>query len=337
MSVSAPGSEAQAGGAFLRHGGRLAAARAAYPRAPEPWLDLSTGVNPRAWRGPRASLAALARLPQPEEIARLEAIAAEAFGAPPECVVAAPGAEAAIRALPALTGARTVAIPGPTYGGHAEAWRRAGIEPATAAGAQAEVVVRVNPNNPDGTRCDPAVLREIAGDQASRGGWLVVDESFVETTPRLSLAAQLAPGLIVLRSFGKFYGLPGVRLGFLLAEPGFAATAREGFGDWRVSAEAIAAGTGAYADATWRETALARLMDDARRLDGLLGEAGFEILGGTALFRLARHPQARGRFEQLAAEGVLTRPFSHAPTRLRFGLPGPRGWSRLRAALETLT
>lgn len=336
---SEPAAPAGEGQAFLRHGGRLSAARGEFPLAPKPWLDLSTGINPRPWKGPRASAAALARLPDPEDIARLEAVAAQAFDARPECVVAVAGAETAIRALPALTGARTVGIAVPTYGGHAEAWFLAGIEPAFAPRglhAPAQALVLVNPNNPDGARCDPAVLREAAVQQGQDGGWLIIDESFVETTPRLGLAADLPPGLIVLRSFGKFYGLPGVRLGFLLAEASFAAKARAWFGDWRVGAEAIAAGTAAYADAAWREATLTRLTADALRLDGLLTAAGFEILGGTALFRLVRHPDARARFHRLAEQGVLTRPFSEEPTWLRFGLPGPRGWARLKTALEVL-
>lgn len=343
MSVSERGSDVTApageGGAFLRHGGRLAAARAAFPLAPEPWLDLSTGVNPRPWKGPRASAAALARLPDPEVIAHLEAVAARAFGAAPECVVAVAGAEAALRALPALTGARSVGVAIPTYGGHLEAWRLAGIEPGLAPRglhAPAQALVLVNPNNPCGARCDPAILREAAVQQGQDGGWLVVDESFVETTPRLSLANDLPLGLIVLRSFGKFYGLPGVRLGFLLAEPAFAARARAWFGDWRVSAEAIAAGTAAYVDAGWREATAARLAREAARLDGMLKAAGFEVLGGTSLFRLTRSPDARDRFRKLAAQGVLTRPFADEPTWLRFGLPGARAWARLKSALEVL-
>lgn len=345
MSASAPGSDRQPaageGAAFLRHGGRLAAARAAFPRAPQPWLDLSTGVNPRPWRGPRAAAAALARLPDPEEIANLEALAAHAFGAAPGCVVAVAGAETALRALPVVTGAGSVAIAVPTYGGHAEAWTLAGLTPTLAlrgrhARLAVDALVLVNPNNPDGARCDPAILREAAVQQGAEGRYLVVDESFVETTPRLSLAADLPPGLIVLRSFGKFYGLPGVRLGFLLAAPDFAARARAWFGDWRVGAEAIAAGTGAYADHPWRAATLARLAADAARLDRLLASAGFEILGGTSLFRLTRAPDAARRFTRLAEHGVLTRPFPDEPTWLRFGLPKPGAWPRLKAALEAL-
>lgn len=330
MSVSARGSD-PALEVFLRHGGRLAAARAAFPDAPAPWLDLSTGINPRPYPAPRAGAAAMRRLPDPEEVSELEAIAAGAFGVSRDRVVAIPGAEAGLRLLPRLLGARSAAIIAPTYGGHAEAWRLAGARVRCATWDEArhgadEAIVVVNPNNPDGAQ------REIA---EVGGRWLIVDESFVETAPHLSVTRSEGRTTIVLRSFGKFYGLPGVRLGFVVAEPGLAARVSAAFGDWPVSAEAIAAGRAAYADLAWQTGARARLSADAERLDGLLRKAGFDIVGGTSLFRLAAAPDAERRFMMLAGLGVLVRPFSDHPTWLRFGLPKPKDWPRLAAALES--
>ncbi|WP_309646163.1 aminotransferase class I/II-fold pyridoxal phosphate-dependent enzyme [Phenylobacterium sp.] len=327
--MSAPGSDPGLE-VFLRHGGRLAAATLAFPNAPGPWLDLSTGINPRPWKGARATPVELARLPDPEAVAALEAAAARAFGVSPDRVAAVPGAEAGLRALPRLLGARSVAVVSPTYGGHAEAWRLAGARVETICADQiaataAEAVVVVNPNNPDGARRDDIA----AGDR-----WMIVDESFVETAPELSVATRAGGRLIVLRSFGKFYGLAGVRLGFIVAEPGLAARVSAQFGDWPVSAEAIAAGTSAYADAAWRERTFRRLFRDSARLDRMLTAAGFEVLGGTSLFRLTASPDAQSRFARLAEQGVLTRPFPEQPTWLRFGLP--KTWPRLAAALEAL-
>ena len=328
--MSAPGSDREAG-AFLRHGGRLAAARGAFPDAPAPWLDLSTGINPRPYRARRADPAALRRLPDPEEVAALEAAAAAAFGVSPDRVAATPGTEAALRALPRVLGARSAAIVSPTYGGHAEAWRLAGARVShgswdEARHSAAEAVVLVNPNNPDGAQ----VRNPDVGDR-----WLIVDEAFVETAPELSLAPTLSSRrTVILRSFGKFYGLPGVRLGFVIAEPGLAGRIGAQFGDWPVSAEAIAAGLAAYTDDAWRERTRLRLARDAARLDALLSANGFEVLGGTSLFRLAAAPDAGRRFEALARRGVLTRPFPDQPTWLRFGLPKPKDWPRLKAALE---
>ncbi|WP_421931809.1 aminotransferase class I/II-fold pyridoxal phosphate-dependent enzyme [Phenylobacterium sp.] len=319
---------------FRRHGGRLAAAKAAFPDAPSPWLDLSTGINPDPWRGPRARVSDLRRLPDPYAVAALEAAAAGAFGADPACVAAVAGAEAGLRLLPHLTGAASVAIVSPTYGAHADAWRNAGkkvsgIALAEAGVSHAEALVVVNPNNPDGVRCAPASL--VDGRR-----WLIVDESFAETVPDLSVAGAALQRTIELRSFGKFYGLPGARLGFIVAEPGVAARTRALVGDWPVSADAIALGTAAYADAAWRRAAVSKLTNAAERLDALLIDAGFTSAGGTTLFRLTRSADAARRFAILASHGVLTRPFAHDPTLLRFGLPGRGGWVRLTAALRRL-
>ena len=316
------------------HGGRLGAACAHFPNAPRPWLDLSTGVNPEPWSGPRASDADLARLPDPMAIAALEAAAARTFGAEPACVAAVTGAEAGLRLVPALTGARSAAIASPTYGGHAQAWRNAGVEPRETplralAGSGAEVLVAVNPNNPDGATCAPAEL-------AVGNRWLVVDESFVEVAPELSVAGLGLPRTLVLRSFGKFYGLPGVRLGFIVAEAPVAARARTLVGDWPVGADAVTMGTAAYLDRDWQAATRRALAAAADRLDRLLSSAGFAIVGGTSLFRLTHAPDAARRFLHLAERGILVRPFDYDDGLLRFGLPPADGWDRLAAALNDL-
>jgi cobalamin biosynthetic protein CobC len=107
------------------------------------------------------------------------------------------------------------------------------------------------------------------------------------------------------------------------------------FGDWPVSAAAIAAGRAAYPDAAWRAQAAVRLSRKAARLDRLLSRAGFEIVGGTSLFRLCAVDDAPRRFARLAERGILTRPFDFDPRWLRFGLPASAAqWARLEQALE---
>jgi cobalamin biosynthetic protein CobC len=319
------------GAVFLRHGGRLSDARAAWPDAPLPWLDLSTGINPNPWRGktphdPQP-------LPDPADLAALEATAARAFGVGPARVAATAGAEAALRLLPRLLNARTVAIVSPTYGAHADAWRQAdvGVQ-AIAADAltqtRAEVIVAVNPNNPDGCILPSSVLR------SAEGRWLVVDESFADATPEVSIAGQADDKTVVLRSFGKFYGLAGIRLGFVIAAPKFAAKVRAAQGDWPVSAQAIAYGRAAYADTVWADRTRRRLRRDAARLDQLLIRRGFRVGGDCPLFRLAQTQHAECWFNALCAQGILVRPFDHTPDALRFGLPPADGWTRLEAALD---
>jgi cobalamin biosynthetic protein CobC len=318
----------------LPHGGRLAQARADHPSAPQPWLDVSTGINPDGWRGPRASLEALTRLPDPAETAALEAAAASAFGCDPDRVAAVAGAEAGLRLLPGLLDATRVAIAAPTYGSHADAWRQARIEATEVERAmlfeqKVGALVVVNPNNPDGAVTPGADL--VA---AARGRWLVIDESFIETDPAMSAVPHMSDRTVVLRSFGKFHGLPGVRLGFVVGSPALAQRVRERTGDWPVSADAIAMGQAAYADADWATKTRASLIRDTERLDALLVAAGFEIVGGTTLFRLTRCENAGARAYRLAEQGVLVRTFPHDATLIRFGLPGRKDWRRLEAALE---
>lgn len=316
---------------FQRHGGRLEAAARRWPDAPRPWIDLSTGVNPLPFPAPRASRAERAGLPDPQRLAQLEAAAAAAFGADPERVAAVAGVEAAIRLLPMVLGARSAAIAEPTYASHADAWMQAGAE-LRAWGAAAEADVVVNPNNPDGRTTSPTELLT----RLDAGGWLVVDESFGDLAPELSVAATKHPKLVVLRSFGKFYGLAGLRLGFVVAAAPVIARLRALLGDWPVCADAIAAGLAAYADAAWAARARIRVAREAARLDRALERANFTIVGGTSLFRLAQAPDASDRFDALGRAGVLTRPFADRPTWLRFGLPSAPARGRVLTALRAL-
>ncbi len=306
-----------------------------FPDAPLPWIDLSTGINPHAWDGPRAEFAALQRLPDPTETAALEQAAAASFGVDASRIAAVPGAESGLRLLPHLTGAASVGILSPTYGGHAEAWAAAGREIHVAATVEAlpatEALVIVNPNNPDGRIIPAETLTSLVTDSRV----LIVDESFGEITPHLSVAGAANDRLIVLRSFGKFFGLAGVRLGFVIAGPAIIAGVRATFGDWPVSAEALAAGTAAYRNREWADATRARLQQDAERMDAMLAQAGLELLGGTDLFRLCATPHAVKWFEHLARHGMLVRPFAQQPNWLRFGFPGTEAaWQRLQTALQ---
>lgn len=320
----------------IPHGGRLAKARMEHPSAPTPWLDLSTGINPEGWRRARAPIDALTRLPDPAYVAALEAVAAGFFGCDASRVVAVAGAEAGLRLLPTVLDAARVAVASPTYGSHADAWKLAGVAVTETARAvlfqtPTDAFVVVNPNNPDGVLTPGA---ELVAEAAGR--WLVIDESFIEIAPELSAVSSMGDRTIVLRSFGKFHGLAGVRLGFVIASPDLATRLRRRIGDWPVGADAIAMGTAAYSDLGWAERTRHRLERDAARLDRLLTTAGFEVVGGTSLFRLTRSGDAKTRTRKLAGQGVLVRTFDHDPGLIRFGLPDAKSWPRLQSALETL-
>ena len=317
----------------MTHGGDLGAVRRRYPDAPEPWIDLSTGINPVPY--PVASLPAdlWSRLPsQRDEQALLEAAASRYGVRDLATIVAAPGTQALIQLLPRIVAKARVAIVGPTYDEHETCWRRQGhdvrIVSSLDDAKDADVVVVVNPNNPTGLLLPPAKLRRTQG-------LLVVDEAFIDLLPRdASLVTDLRANTIVLRSFGKTYGLAGVRLGFVVAEKSIADRIRGELGPWAVSGPAIEIGRQALSNSEWLETAVDRLADDRRKLDALLASAACEFMGGTPLFSLVRHPDAAGLTDRLAHRGIHVRRFAGNPGWLRFGLPaGAREFSRLAAAL----
>ena len=328
--------------ALAYHGGGLSAARRLFPQAPEPWLDLSTGINATPYPFAPVSDAAYARLPEAESVATLEAAAAQNFrlGAN-AAIVAAPGTQALIQLLPRLLGAKKIAILGLTYGEHERVWSASGAEVAICENldelARADASVIVNPNNPDGRLCDAGKLGALARDMGARGKSLIVDEAFIDVLPRETSLAPLLPlpGALVLRSFGKTYGLAGLRLGFALGERARIDAFRAALGPWAVSGAAVEIGVQAYRDEAWLDRAATVLEKDGARLDALLQAAGFDRIGGTPLFRLARHDETQKIFRRLCEAGVLTRPFAARPDWLRFGIPqGDADFARLAAALR---
>jgi cobalamin biosynthesis protein CobC len=327
-------------GAFTYHGGALEVARRLAPGAPEPWIDLSTGINPHPYPLPDLALEAWSRLPDSRALAELEAAAAGRCGAAAGNVVAGPGSQALIQALARIIPPGAVGVLGPTYGGLAAAFAAAGAQVDEAERIEdmgaCHVAIVVNPNNPTGRITPRAELLKLAERLRRRGGLLIVDEAFADFDgARESLAPVLSAGAVVLRSFGKSFGLAGLRLGFAIASPEIVQPLRAALGEWPVSGPAIAIGTKALADLAWTDSMRHRLGADAARLDTLITGAGSRIVGGTRLFRLAARADARILFERLLAAGILTRPFADAPDWLRFGIPGDeKAWRRLAAALD---
>lgn len=334
----------------MKHGGDLTEAMARHGGAPEDWLDLSTGINPRPWSiaklGEATSRASLwQQLPSRQDEAALLRAARTAYDVPDGIdIVAAPGTQALIQWLPRLAPIGTVGIVGPTYAEHAQAWIKAGREvidlaagDLQAAALRDEVrhVVVVNPNNPDGRWIDHAVMAHIARQLAARGGWLVVDEAFVDVEPQRSVAALCAEmPVVILRSFGKFYGLAGVRLGFALAMPSIAQLIADAQGPWACSGPALATGAAALSDLTWAAQTRLELAASAAAFDAALTKAGLTVLGGTALYRLVRHADACALHNALAQRHIWCRRFDWRDDLLRFGLPPDQAaLDRLAAAL----
>jgi cobalamin biosynthetic protein CobC len=323
------------------HGGSLARARALFPDAPEPFVDLSTGINPHSYPLFSLPATALTRLPEASRLAELLGVASATYGAPsPANVVAAPGTQILLPRVAALVARGRAAVLGPTYAEHARAAAIAGHATAETAAFEdltdADLAIVVNPNNPDGRVVPRAQLLWLAERMKAKGGLLVVDEAFMDVGLHAeSLAGEVEEGgVVVLRSFGKFYGLAGVRLGFALADRAAAARLAGELGPWAVAGPALEYGIAALRDGAWRADMQRTLAKQAARLDDLFGRFGVPVTGGTSLFRFIDFAGAAGLFATLGGQGVVLRHFAERPTVLRAGLPGcQEEWQRLENAL----
>ena len=316
-----------------------------FPGAPEPFIDLSTGINPHSWPHPWPLPAlppeVLARLPDRASIRQLAAVAAKAYGAPSaEHVVPAPGTQILLPQVAGLLKPGKALILRTTYAEHRRAATLAGHAVTEASDVNqlrdADLAILVNPNNPDGRIVEKRALLSLADDLHQRGGILVIDESFADVAPpETSLARETdRDNIVVLRSFGKFYGLAGLRLGFAVASPRLANRLDTMLGPWAVSGPAVAIGEKALADGEWKRRTLEHLAADARRLDDVLVKARLAIVGGTSLYRLTRSQDARDMFDRLGRAGILVRRFAEEPAWLRWGLPANEDeWRRLGATL----
>lgn len=308
------------------HGGGIDAACARWGGARADWLDLSTGINPRPYPIPPLPQEAWTALPDRNAFAALEQAARRFWNIPEAAaLLAAPGASALIARIPALLPPGRVAIPAPTYNEHARAFRACGwtvIDDAADAASDATVIV--HPNNPDG-RQHPAPETAFA----------VIDESFCDVTPDATHIARAArPGTLILKSFGKFWGLAGARLGFAIGDPALIDRLRPMIGPWAVPGPTLAIATAALNDDAWARQTRTRLGTDAQRLDALMSRAGPTPLGGTTLFRLYDTDDAAAWQDRLARHRILARIFPYSTRWLRLGLPDGDGWTRLETALR---
>ncbi|MET2826243.1 threonine-phosphate decarboxylase CobD [Mesorhizobium shangrilense] len=327
--------------ATVDHGGSLGRARALFPNAPQPFVDLSTGINPHSYPLFDLPATALWRLPEKTRARELAEVAAGAYGAPSAAHVAAgPGTQILLPRVASLVRPGRALVLGPTYAEHARAAAIAGhavteVEDFEVLAA-ADLAVIVNPNNPDGRVVSRAKLLELAAVLRAKGGLLVVDEAFMDVGPRAeSLAGDVGQGgIVVLRSFGKFFGLAGLRLGFAISDALTVERLETQLGPWAVAGPALEYGIKALADIGWQDDMRASLADAAARLDGLFGGFGVSVAGGTTLFRYLRLTDAAGLFSALGERGILLRHFTDRPHVLRAGLPGcQEEWLRLESAL----
>lgn len=326
--------------AELHHGGRLREAAERFSIPLEEWLDLSTGINPVGWPVPELSPQSWQRLPESDD--GLEQAACRYYKA--EYILPVAGSQAAIQMLPQLRPLSRIGILAPGYAEHAAAWRRHGHEVIALTPDTIErqlpaldVLLLINPNNPTGVRfCSEQLLRWYQT-LSKRGGWLVVDEAFIDAIPEHSLAAQTGnTGLIVLRSLGKFFGLAGARVGFVLAWPGLLTLLSERLGPWAVSGPAREVARRVLSDEDWQHQTRFRLQSESKRLGALLQQHHLPPAGSSPLFQYCPTGDAKLLHRLLAQQGILTRLFVE-PQALRFGLPGSEAeWRQLSDALARI-
>lgn len=309
------------------HGGGLDAAIAQYGGERIGWVDLSTGINPHPYPVSTPPADCWTALPDKNALADLVA-AARAFWHVPESagLMAAAGASALIAQLPRLATTGTVCIPGPTYNEHAAAFRACDWHVTDTAPADAQVIV--HPNNPDGKIWTAETL------PSPDPALTIIDESFCDVAPAQSLISlSTQPGTLVLKSFGKFWGLAGLRLGFIAGDPALITRLSDAVGPWAVSGPALHVGAAALTDVAWARTTRARLAENAARLDAQMQMAGARVLGGTTLFRLYEVEDAAAWQTRLARHRIWSRVFPYNPRWLRLGLPHALNWPRVMAAL----
>lgn len=327
----------QRGYGMLEHGGRLRLAANEWGIAVESWLDLSTGINPDGWPVPPIPPHLWQRLPEDDD--GLLVAAQHYYQAPHILPVA--GSQAALQALPALRAPGRVGMFFPSYAEHAHAWEKAGhtVVPLTADAMQLDdidVLLLIHPNNPTGTHYDSAQLLNWHSQLAARGGWLVADEAYIDADPVHSLTPYTnRSGLIVMRSLGKFFGLAGARVGFVMAQAELLQRLQAELGPWTIAHPARWLATQALQDSAWQAYSRAQLGQSTERLARLLQQHELAVHGRTALFHWLITPHAAALYQHLAQCGILTRLFSE-PVSLRIGLPGTEAdWQRLEQGLST--
>ena len=325
----------------LHHGGQCRAAAMRYNIPLADWVDLSTGINPNGWPVKDIPADLWQRLPEDED--ELLEVACQYYGAPSLLPVA--GSQAGIQALPRLREHSRVSILSPSYAEHAHTWQRANHSVKTVAHEQiddalpdTDVLVIVNPNNPTGAVFPVEQLLDWHTQLAKSGGWLIVDEAFMDATPELSIASYTdRPGIIVLRSLGKFFGLAGTRVGFVCAHKTLLAQLDALLGPWPISTASRWVAIQALQDTVWQEQTRHKLAKGSERLLSLLSQYDHTPDGGCAFFQWVNTPYHKTIHEKLARQGILTRFFS-TPQSLRFGLPGAEiKWNRLSEALANIT
>ncbi len=308
------------------HGGRLDATIAEFGGNHSTWLDLSTGINPNAYPVPEIDPNSWARLPDENSQNELIDAARRYYRVPQEMgIVSGNGTQSIIQNLPQVFLHKTIAIVSPTYEEYSHCWQKFGrmiiksdsLDRAVEAG---NIVVLVNPNNPTAQRYQPDELLDAAQRLASKSGILIVDEAFADCAPELSIVPDMLDNIVVLRSFGKFFGLAGLRLGFAICANNYAEALSRIQGPWSVSGPALAVGTKALRDEGWIAKTRIEIKQNSQAQVEVIEACGLKLIGNAGLFMEFEHSNPANFYNELQKEHILIRAFAERPNRFRFGL-----------------
>lgn len=318
----------------MKHGGNKNEAARAYGIEPAEMIDLSTGISPNPYplSLSQLDLSDLIELPQEDKAASLKNIMRKAWSVPDSAEIAlASGSGALISLIPHIHKGdmRQVYCPEPAYSEHPMAWQRAGFRMIPyEAGTIPEIylnktaaIIAVQPGNPMGHCASPDAWLELMEKAAAHKVMIIMDEAFIDLMPEQSLVPYLGrKGLIVIRSFGKFYGLAGVRLGAAIGHPDDITALEDLLGPWPVSAMAVQFAAEAMSDHGWADDQRDWCATQMASLKKELMARGITIIGGTDLYVLIEIEDAKTLQDKLARAGFWTRIFEHYPNWMRLGL-----------------
>lgn len=308
----------------IQHGGNLLQAIEEFGGNQEDWLDLSTGISPYTIDLPEFHQDVWRRLPDPKYVKLLEGKAKEFYQTKSNCL-AVPGSQFAIQHLSKVVDGE-IGILEPTYGEYAASFVRNGksytsLENISDIG-NASSVILANPNNPDGRIYTSQELLKLAVQLSERNGYLVVDEAFMAIDDPNSLLNEVdaTTNVVILRSIGKFFGLAGIRLGFVFSSEKFRAKLAAYLGPWAVTGPALAIADHIFANRFIANELKQKISVRHQQMGEILEQSGLQIVGKNDLFFLIRHPKANALHISLKQQKVLTRIFDYNSDWIRIGL-----------------
>lgn len=306
-----------------KHGGQLIKASQKYGIPLEDWLDLSTGINPVSYPVKNIPASVLNQLPENDD--RL-IHAAKAYYKT-QNVLTVSGSQWAIEQLPFLFPISRVGVINPSYYEHALQWQKAGHQIIEIIEGEVDnclsdidILIIINPNNPTGKFFSKKQLLSWHDSLQKKGGTLIIDEAFMDITPNKSLVSDnMLESLIILRSIGKFFGLAGIRIGFVIAEPKFLLRLKKCQGLWAISNTSAWIAEQALRDLVWQKKMRLQLPVMRKKTVKWLESIGLRVSCATDLFIYVQTEEAEKIYLSLAKLGVLVRYFEEDNS-LRFGL-----------------